>query len=183
MRQFLLLIITCSSFACGNNSDEQKVSPLTDTSKTTVVNAPPSGKIDIETFGPIRIGQSEKDLLAAIGQPEKRSGSTLWEADGLMHETWTYSAKGLELGMQSEESSQSGKTVFSITAIPPCDFKTRAGMGIGSTESGIRSAYSRDVDSSMSSTEQIVIGSVYGGIVFDIKDGKAAKVFLGALAE
>lgn len=144
---------------------------------------PPSGKIDIETFGPVKIGQHYKDMVVAIGEPETKSSAQLWAADGMMHETWNYNSKGLSIALVSEETNASEKSIFSITAIKPSEYKTRANTGVGSSENEIKAAYLRDIDSSLSSAEQIVVGSVYGGIIFDLKNGKATKVFLGANAE
>ena len=101
-----------------------------------------------------------------------------------MHEDWAWKNKGLVLNLSSEKSSREATlTVFSITANAPCAFKTRAGMGIGNTAADVQEAYKRDINPEESSKEQITVGSVYGGIIFTIKNDKVATIFLGAAAE
>ncbi len=145
---------------------------------------PPSGKIDIETFGTIKIGQHYAETIKALGNPDSKSKAIEWEADGLMHEDWTWKAKGLVLGMSSEHTNPEGSlAIFSITAKAPCDFKTRANIGIGNSYAEVNEAYKRDIDASVTDKTQIVVGSVYGGISFSFKNDKVEKIFLGAMAE
>jgi hypothetical protein len=119
-----------------------------------------------------------------LGQPDGKSAAVEWGADGLMHEDWTYTAKGLKLDMTSaKESSDGTKYVSSITANTKCIFKTTAGIGIGNSYNDVQEAYKRDIDATATDKEQITVGSIYGGIIFTFNNDKVVTVFLGAAAE
>jgi hypothetical protein len=183
----ILLLTACNS---GKKEDADKkiidtVSiSLPDTTQANTSPPPGAGKIDIETFGDIKIGQPHVKTIAAIGQPDKKSKAEEWAADGQMHQDWTYTSKGLALNMSfAKESTDTTGYVFSIAANSNCAFKTRANMGIGSTYAEVQEAYKRDIDAGSTTKDQITVGSIYGGIVFSFKNEKVVNIFLGAVAE
>lgn len=181
---FLLVLLSCNDHKKESPSPENDTtgiapSPLTDTTQTA-----PSGKIDIERFGPVKIGQPASETLKALGEPDEKTVATEWGADGLMHEDWTWISHGVKLNMASEKDNVSGSMkVFSINATTPATFKTMAGIGIGSSYEDILAAYPRDINKEESSKEQVTIGSVYGGIIFTLQQNKVNHIFLGAAAE
>ena len=70
------------------------------------------------------------------------------------------------------------------TVPAPSTLKTLRGIGIGSAEKDVTSAYGELRDDEMSvAGESFVAGSVYGGVIFDFRDGKVSRIFLGAAAE
>ena len=180
----VLVILSCNdhkkeSPATENDTTAIAPSPVTDTTHTA-----PSGKIDIERFGPVKIGQPASETLKALGEPDEKTVATEWGADGLMHEDWTWIKHGVKLNMSSEKDNVSGSIkVFSINAATPATFKTLAGIGIGSSYEDIVAAYPRDINKEESSKEQVTIGSVYGGIIFTLQQNKVTNIFLGAAAE
>lgn len=190
MKPLILLAISLLLLACNNNTEKKSTELPADSSagiktlKDSLVQHPPAGKIDIESMGPIRIGQHFEAAIQALGKPDVKSKPTEWGADGLMHEDWTWTSMGLVLNMSSDkETSAATLSVFSITASAPCTYKTAAGIGIGSTYEEIRSAYPRDINPEESTKEQVTVGSVYGGIIFTLRDKKVIHIFLGAAAE
>ncbi len=190
MKQFLLVAFTIIFVACKSGkkeNDETKNDSLTTTIKKDSVAAPavePAGKIDIESFGDIKLGQPYSETLKVLGEPDSKSEAIEWAADGLMHEDWTWKNKGLVLNMSSDKNNVPGTmVVFTITAKAACTFKTKAGMGIGSTYAEVQEAYKKDIDPEATDKTQITVGSVYGGIIFNFKNDKAERVFLGAEAE
>ena len=44
-------------------------------------------------------------------------------------------------------------------------------------------AYSDKINADESSDEMIVVGSIYGGMVFSFENGKVKQIFIGAGAE
>lgn len=187
MRQYVLVaaILAFTSCKSGDKKDNSTTGADTIATAKPDTAAPPpvsSGKIDIESFGDIKIGQAHNETIKALGEPDKKSKAIEWEADGLMHEDWTYDKKGLILNMSAEAGS-ANKTIFSIRAEAPCAFKTRANMGIGNSYTEVQDAYKRDIDASATNKEQITVGSIYGGIIFTFKNEKVTSVFLGAAAE
>lgn len=190
MKKVLLPVLTLLTLSCNNSKKESTETK----SDSTVVEPPstpppgvemqPAGKIDIESFGDIKIGQPYLEALKALGEPGEKSKVTEWAADGLMHEDWTWKDKGLVLNMSSDKNNVSGSmVVFSINASEPCFYKTKAGIGIGSKYDELQAAYQKDINAEESSKEQVVVGSVYGGIIFTLTKGKVTNIFLGAAAE
>ncbi len=182
----LILFISCNSAKKDDPGTELKNDSTAVTpppADTTGLTEAPAGKIDIERFGDIKLGQLHTETLKTLGEPGKKTKAVEWGADGLMHEDWTWKDKGLELNMSSDKGNVSGTlAIFSITAKAPCAFKTKAGVGIGSTYAEVQEAYKRDINPEESSKDQITVGSVYGGIIFTFKNEKVESIFLGAAA-
>ena len=192
MQSFLLLASLSLLVACNSGKKKEK----SINRDTTTVPAPPpldpppgvvmqpDGKIDIESFGDIKLGQSSADLLKVLGEPEVKSKAEEWGADGLMHQDWVWSKKGLEINMAFEKGKEATTTTVSaIMAKAPSTYKTKAGIGIGSTYEEVQAAYTRDINAEESTRDQVTVGSVYGGIIFTMKNDKVQQVFLGAAAE
>ena len=189
MKTLILSILVLVFLSCN---DHKKENPATENDTTTIAPSPvtdtthtaTSGKIDIERFGPVKIGQPASETLKALGEPDEKTVATEWGADGLLHEDWTWISHGIKINLSSEKTNISGSmAVFSINASAPCTFKTQAGIGIGSSYEDIVAAYPRDINKEESSQEQVTVGSVYGGIIFTLQQNKVHNIFLGAAAE
>jgi len=191
MKQFVIIAFILLAVGCKPGKKDNPVQAANDdssllqhTPETTERPSPPSGKIDIESFGDIKLGQPYLETLKVLGEPDTKSKAEEWGADGMMHEDWTWKTKGLVLNMSADKNNVSGSmAVFSIRANAPCNFKTRAGIGIGSNTADVQEAYKRDINPEESNQEQITVGSVYGGILFTLKNDKVKSIFLGAAAE
>ena len=134
-----------------------------------------------ENMGPISIGISAEDTLKILGKPEQKSDARIWGADGLEHQSWSYPTQGIELGMVQKEGKQS---VAGISIKSPCDFKTQRGIQIGSHAPEVHAAYKNEINPQNSNPEStIVAGTVYGGIIFGLKDNIVTSIFIGAAAE
>lgn len=192
MKLYLLTASLAVLLSGCKSSKEEK--PAADTTKDTIAITtnspdsigniiPPSAKIDIESFGDIKLGQSANELIKVLGEPDNKTKAIEWEADGLMHEDWTWKSKGLIINMSSEINNASTLQVFSIKAKAPCTFKTKANIGIGSSYAEVQEAYKKDINAEESNKEQVTVGSVYGGIIFTFRNDKVESVFLGAAAE
>jgi hypothetical protein len=183
----VLLLTACNSGKSdtqGTAVRKDSITAKNDSGTITVQPQDQSGKIDIESFGNIKIGQHYTETIKVVGDPGSKSKATEWSADGLLHEDWSWAEKGLMLNMSSDKANVEGSlAIASITAISPCTFKTKAGMGIGSSYAEVEQAYKKNIDPESTNKEQITVGSVYGGIIFSFKDAKVSKIFLGAAAE
>lgn len=194
MKNYGLLLSIVLFIGCNSKTKtDEKTTNETDTTVAvtpptgdTAASAtpPPTGKIDIESFGGIKLGMTFKELVAALGHPAKKGEAVEWGADGLVHQDWTYPAEGLVLNVSFEKDALiSTGQIFSITAKAPNWYKTKASMGIGSTYSEVQEAYKKDIDPEATDKTQITVGSIYGGIIFSFKNDKAERIFLGAEAE
>jgi hypothetical protein len=136
-----------------------------------------------ESLGGLRLGLPEKDVLKLLGPPTKRSALVVQETDGNYVQDWYYPRKGIDLQMSAGKKS-GAKTVANIRASAPCTFATKKGIKIGDTESAARKAYAEYADrESGNEPGVLVVGSVYGGIIFNFTAGKVSSIFFGASAE
>jgi len=137
-----------------------------------------------EQIGGLRLGLAGKELDGKISCSPKMGKEILEGATGEYVQTWKYPECGVELKMSSGRKG-AVKTVASITVTSPSDLATGKGLHLGSTESEVVSAYGRyrDHDGFTKKGIKFVAGSVYDGMIFDFKDGKVVKIFLGAAAE
>jgi hypothetical protein len=137
-----------------------------------------------ESLGELRLGLPEKDVLKLLGPPIKRSALVYQEADGNYVQDWHYPQKGIDLQMSAGGKKSGAKTIAMITASAPCNFATKKGIKIGSVESAVRKVYAEHADRESGNEPGIfVVGSIYGGIIFNFTEGKVSKIFFGAAAE
>lgn len=138
-----------------------------------------------ETIGTLKLGLTESELLAAIGKAESETAPEVWGADGKKHCNWNYPAKGLTVSMVESETAGSGFIVYAIAVEAPSDLATAKGIKIGSTKEDVLLAYGDSVEdqSDEAIAESIVAGTLFGGLIFGMKDGAVNSIFLGAAAE
>lgn len=136
-----------------------------------------------ERIGSLRIELPETAVLKIIPCSLKRGPETLWGADGLYHQKWDYAACGISLDMVSEKKG-GRKTIASIKAVAPSTLRTGKGIGIGSSEQDVMKAYQNTINMDDSVPgKTVVAGSIYGGLIFSLKNGRVTSLFLGAAAE
>jgi hypothetical protein len=136
-----------------------------------------------ETLGGIRLNMTDGQLIALFGQPENKTTPQVWGSDGLEHTTWNYVSRGLSLNLSKKPDSKDAAVVFSIRAASPCTLSTKRGIRIGDSREAVMTVYRNEIDESASSADFIVIGSVYGGIIVNFKEGRVSEIFIGAAAE
>lgn len=136
-----------------------------------------------ETLGKIKLGQSGDAVVKALGKPESKGKEELWEAIGEWVQEWNYPKQGLMLAMSSQKKG-GGKETLSITAVAPCTLATSRGITIGSTEAELTKVYRAEWNKEESEAGKLLVaGSVYGGVIFNLKGGKVVQIFVGAAAE
>jgi hypothetical protein len=137
-----------------------------------------------ESLGGLRLGLPGKGVLKLLGSPATHGELVFQEADGNYVQDWHYPDRGIELLMSTGEKKSGVKTIANITASAPCTFATRKGIKIGDAESAARKAYAKHVDRETRADAGIlVVGSIYGGIIFNFTKGKVSRIFYGAAAE
>jgi len=136
-----------------------------------------------DSLGTLKLRQGEETVIKALGKPAAKGKDVEWEAIGEWVQEWRYPKQGLTLAMTSEKKG-GAKTLLSITAESPCQLLTSRGIQIGNTEAKVAKAY-RDVQNKEEGEpgKLFVAGSVYGGAMFHLKDGKVVQIFIGAAAE
>lgn len=140
-------------------------------------------QVDQEAFGKLALGQKADEVVALLGKPESKGKDIMWEAIGEWVQEWRYPKQGLRLNMASEKKG-GAKTVLMISASRGCEFATKRGVRIGSSEAEVRKAYGAVEDKEASVRgESFVAGSVYGGVIFHFEKGRVTEIFIGAAAE
>ena len=92
-----------------------------------------------------------------------------------------YKKLGIELDMIGDNDES--KKVNMITVKKPCDYKTNKNIYIGSKISELKAAYGKYYNKEFSDKETFVAGSIYGGVIFTLKNNVVESIFIGAGAE
>lgn len=137
---------------------------------------------DTTSIGNLYLGMKGKEIVAILGEPSSKSKAEEWGADGLVHQDWNFSGKGIALNVNMDNKHKDME-LFSIMVTQPCSFKTDQNIGIGSLYSDVMKAYEKHVDKTASDATMIIVGSIYGGMIFNFKGNKVEKIFIGAAAE
>ena len=185
----VIILLTCLlTVSCGNSKKQNQNDSKRLNENMTVLVKPEKdyGKIgtdvlNSETIGTLKYGLSFSELIKELGEPSEKLESELWGADGEYHQTIKYSTQGIELDIIGGVESE--KKINMITIYEPCDLKTSKNIGIGSSYDQVESAYKGLIDLTNSDQSQIVVGSIYGGMMFKFKDQEVNSIFIGAAAE
>jgi hypothetical protein len=185
----IIIFLAFLIFSCDRSRPKQTVQKVDSTSDQSTQNHDSSHDylklgfelMHSESIGGLRLGLNTTDLEAKIGTPNEKTAPTYYGADGLNHQTYKYTSMGLEFDLvQKPDSSY---MVNMITILTPCDFKTLKGIGINSDIESVKKEYQNYIDPKFSDDKSIVAGSIYGGIIFTIKDQKVKTIFIGQSAE
>ncbi|MES2591048.1 MAG: hypothetical protein V4608_04100 [Bacteroidota bacterium] len=195
-QRFFLISISVLICSCASHSSDKDAS--TDTLTTQAIDSTvdlshseaPEGKsydqigfelLKTESFGNIKIGLTDLKTVELIGEPQEKSKTEEWEADGETHQTWNYKQLGITINMIGKGALNQVVNTISITA--PCSLKTSKQIGIGSSKQEVQSAYDLSIDKANLESEALVAGTVYGGMIFNFENGKVKTIFLGSVAE
>ena len=136
-----------------------------------------------EKLGKLELGMKAAEVIKLLGAPKSKGKETEWGATGDWVEEWNYPDKGLVLDMASSEQG-APKAILSIKADKKCGLATGKGVKIGSTLNEVEKAYGKFHEKEQSRAGQTyVVGSIYGGMIFDLAGGKVTGIFIGAAAE
>ncbi len=136
-----------------------------------------------DAFGELTDGLADKDVLAKLGEPKNKDGRMEEGATGDIIQQWYYPDQGITLTMRSQTMT-SAQSVGGMTIKAPCAFKTKLGIGIGSTRADVLATYGAFKDPEFpAGPDQFIAGSVYGGVFFDFSKDKVVSMFMGAGAE
>lgn len=138
-----------------------------------------------ESVGFLKYNLPTSEIIKEIGNPKEKSEAVESWIDGLIHQLWFYKTKGIELDMMTE-NEKDGQVISNITIKSPCKYLTSTGhIGIGSSKNEVLTAYKNGINLNdyFQSEKQIVVGSVYGGIIFGIENDIVSSIFIGAAAE
>lgn len=135
-----------------------------------------------ESLGPIAIGQPANEIRAKMQSHPKTGAIARSEVDSLFHQTVEYPKEGISVDLVSN-TEKAPQEVFSVRLSAPSPFRTKAGIGIGSSRAEVLAAYKGKIDKELSDKSQVVAESASGGLSFTFRNGKVAGIFLGQIAE
>lgn len=149
---------------------------------TSAALATPMKVTDAQRVGNLRLGLESTRLAPMLGKPNKEGKPVEEAATGLTIKQQTFAKKGVVVTLSREKKATVWRVErFLISA--PCGWKTPQGIGIGSTDQEVRKVYSQLLEAESQSADQLVVGSVYDGVIFHLKKGRVAGIFVGAAAE
>jgi hypothetical protein len=135
-----------------------------------------------EKIGELRLSAPAVAVKKLLGPSAKKGKVVSQEADGSFVQRWEYPAQRISITMAAA-SRKGAQKVALIDIKAPCALKTSRGVGIGSTVAEVTRAYGAEKNAEESSEERFVAGSIYGGVLFGLKDGRVETIFVGAAAE
>lgn len=134
-----------------------------------------------ESIGQLKYGLSLSNVIEAYGKPSEETETELWSGDGEYHQTIKYIDKGIVLDVIGNPRSH--KKINMITISKPSELKTLKNIGVGSDYIDVENAYKDQIATDFSDNKSIVVGSIYGGLIFTLKDNKVETIFIGSAAE
>jgi len=137
--------------------------------------------LDWETVGPLKLGMSGEKVTKLLGAPKKKSAAVEEGATGQFVSDWEW-PQGIVLGMASDTQRTGPFVVRSIEVFAPSTFGTSRGVVIGTPLAALPRFYMRNIDEGRDDPNEYLVGSVYGGMLFTLKDDKVVSIFLGAMA-
>lgn len=135
--------------------------------------------IDKITFGPLHLGMTEAQAVKIVGKPKTRPLGQLMGAIGDYEAFWEFD-HGVLLKM-SADTPKGPYHVSSIQLDRPSQWKTPAGIGIGSSRADVAAVYGKYFGR-VSDASQILVGSVYYGLLFTVENDRVISAFLGPMA-
>lgn len=137
---------------------------------------------DIQQLGPLHLKLPMNVAEKKLGKPSSATKPHVEEATGRTVQTRTYRKHGLEITYSRDTEYQSW-VIERFQARTPCAWKNPQGIGIGTPEATVRSRYAGLEEKETSNAHQLVVGSVYDGVIFAFENGKVESIFIGAAAE
>jgi hypothetical protein len=138
-----------------------------------------------ETIGPLRDGMGTIEVVDLLGAPPEKGEIFEEGATGMWVQEWKYPNAGVSLWMHAD-TERGAQSIAAITVKAPCEYATKRGIKVGSTRAELDKAYGDVKDQDGFGDDEpgsFVAGSVYGGIIFGLEDGKVSEIFMGAAAE
>ena len=181
---FLIIWVSCKSQNPGNdkssfeNGDSIPPSELLESNKLVELGFE---LMKNESIGEIRLGIDQNKILKLLGEPDYKSNSELWGADGEYHREWKYRRKGINIDFVL--TADSSNIVDMITVLEPCTLKTKRNIGIGNSIEDVQIAYKELIDYKSSNSRCIIAGTIYGGMIFNVENKIVKSIFIGAGGE
>jgi hypothetical protein len=137
-------------------------------------------EVTSELLGKLKLGLTAMEVTALLGSPDSKSKAQEEAATGYILSEWEWKQEGVSCSI---DSSGKKKTVIFLSVQAPFKGKTTCGIGIGSSVEQMKRVYGKYFDTDSTSKNNYIVGSIYGGINFSIKNNKIYQISIGAFAE
>lgn len=145
-----------------------------------------SDLLTFESLGGMRLGITEAAVRERVEGRIFVGEETFEGATGLTVQDWLVPEQGVEFQM-AKPGDDEPFTVKAIKISRDSSWKTLRGIGIGDSRAEVIDRYSEHIneeEASHAGGNDLVIGSIYGGIVVTFDDSEnVSQIFLGAAAE
>ena len=141
-------------------------------------DADPTSILDTETIGGLKVGDEEKAIVAVLGAPKHR---TKTEQEGATMEyvsDWKW--PNASISMVSETGKPPWKARL-ISIGKTSTLETTHHIHLGSTRAEVEKAYKRS-DEDDGKPDQFLVGSVYGGLLFELEKDRVVTISMGPFA-
>lgn len=136
--------------------------------------------LKVESLDFLKINMLANEVQNKLGNPEEKSANIILGYDGNYHQNWDYKSKGISLGLVGVDGKQS---IDKISIKNPSKYQTKKNIGIGSTKNQIQNAYGKEITKDAAKPDWLIVGTIYGGLMFELEDDKVSQIFIGAAAE
>lgn len=137
--------------------------------------------LEKEKLGKLQLNMPLDKVIELLGEPDEKEEMVEWGADGEYHQQYIYKSYGIELNIVGEKEPD--RKLFIIDAFSTCPFKTKKGIGMGSSYDDVMNAYQSYIEPSFSGPTTLTAGTIYGGVIFMLEDSKVNRIFMGAAAD
>lgn len=135
--------------------------------------------MEVESIGGLMLNMKIEAVEKITGEPHDITEFEYWGADGYEHQSRFYQDSTIDVGYIKEDNGDIICDRIYVDNHP--EFKTAQDIGLGSTKSDVLKAYKDKI--SDVGDENIIVGSIYGGLFFYFNDDKVTSMYLGAGAE
>lgn len=189
---FLILITACSESSTSNSvgssfsGDQPEGFTLASADKADVFTGDDLEEFSLirgESFGGLKLDMSIQEFEPLLPCLVEKGEPILWAGIGEIIQEWNYQDCGVKLQLSTVDP-ETPQVISSIIVRAPSQLTTFRNIRIGSSQEEVMAAYVDYLDEDNSVLgDTLVVGSIYGGLIFTLKDNHVESMFLGAGAE
>lgn len=142
---------------------------------------------DRERIGGLGRGATPAEVAAELGRPHHATEGALAPATGSIQSAWHYDGATVIFDLNQAKLRRGVRPGWRVDAIDirePSTLRTARGVGIGDKAEVAQRAYGPWIDKEDSiAHESLVVGSIYGGLILTLREGRVTGIFLGHGAE
>lgn len=179
-----IMIISCnqnvdSDYASQEVKDSIDVTDLFEIDYSTDFSEIGFQLMETEMLGELKLQMNVEAVEKIVGEPHDITKFEFWGVDGYEHQSRFYQDSTIDVNYIKLDDGNMIIDRILIDKNP--NYKTTQDVGVGSTQIEVLKAYKGKI--SNISDDNIVAGSIYGGLFFYLNDGKVTSLYLGAGAE